>query len=562
MKLTSYEGYFSFKDYLLKKGVDSEIKASSIEVKFERPLRLASIENAFINRFDDPITQGLLSSLLFNNKDYSNEAILLASSMNALNFLSTSGLLLGAILHFLDWLFALKYDEKKTATIVFALSLFLFPFGIRKVGYWRVIIYRFISMICIHKNKEIDPLTKVSLVGSLLFLINPYNALNSGYLIGFGLSIFMQITSSHRSRFERNEKKAIDYLYLMLFLWPLFVKRNAFHPLSPIYSFIMMPLILPFAMLGYASFASLPFVSVLKLYSSFLLWVLRLLSSLDYALPIGEFNDLVLFIYYYSLALFFSLRDIGLTAHSNVISILGIITLALRINPLLNIGLDQVVFLNVGQGDCIFIRNNTKTVMIDTGGNTSFDIAKEVLIPFFRKERVSKLDYLIISHDDTDHSGGVDSLKSNFKIRNIIRKHESFPITIGDIKLTSYNEGGFGEKNDDSLVLSLDFMGKKWLFTGDASVKTEKEIIKNHPSLRCDVLKVGHHGSDTSTSEEFLDLIKPSEAVISVGEGNKFKHPNDSVLHKLMLRNIKIRRTDLEGSIYYTSYLGFLKNYR
>jgi len=561
LSFTEYEGYFSFKEYLSSKGVDSEIKTSSINVTFERPIRLAAKENEFINRFEDSVTKGLLSSILFNNKDYTNEAVLLASSMNALNFLSASGLLLGAILRFLDWLFGLKYNEKKTSTIVFVLSLFLFPFGIRKVGYWRVIIYRLISLICLHKNKSINALTKVSLVGSLLFLINPYNALNSGYLIGFGLSIFMQFTSGYRDKYERKDKRAADYLYLMIFLFPLFIKGNALHPLSPIYSFIMLPLILPFAMLGYASFASLPFVSVLKLYSGFLLGLLKALNALDYALPVGGFNALTMFIYYYGLALFYSLRDIGFTGHSNGVALLGVLSLAINVNPMLNIGLNQVVFLNVGQGDCVFIRNNTKTVMIDTGGNTSFDIAKEVLIPFLRKERVTKIDYLFITHDDADHSGGAQSLKNNFKVRNIIRSHESFPLTIGDLTFTSYNEGGFMDANDNSLVLSLNFMGKKWLFTGDASTKTEERIIKNYPSLRCDILKIGHHGSYTSTSDAFLDLLNPQEAVISVGEANRYKHPSDSVLNKLNQKNIKIRRTDLEGSIYYTSYLGFLKNY-
>ncbi|MCR5693290.1 MAG: hypothetical protein K6G74_04950, partial [Bacilli bacterium] len=141
LKITSYEGYFSFESYLNKKGVDSELKAHETEIKFARPLRLASKENRFLNSFEEP-TRGLLSSVLFGAKDYKNETIELAASMNALTFLSVSGMLLSFFLRFLDWLFKLRFKEKTAETIVFIIATFLFPFGIHKIGYWRVYLNR------------------------------------------------------------------------------------------------------------------------------------------------------------------------------------------------------------------------------------------------------------------------------------------------------------------------------------------------------------------------------------------------------------------------------------
>ena len=94
-------------------------------------------------------------------------------------------------------------------------------------------------------------------------------------------------------------------------------------------------------------------------------------------------------------------------------------------------------------------------------------------------------------------------------------------------------------------------MDKVFLFTGDAPVEVEKKILEDNPNLTCDVLKVGHHGSNTSTSEEWLDALKPKEAVISVGYQNKYGHPNKEVVERLEKRNILIRRTDLEGTVTY-----------
>ena len=124
---------------------------------------------------------------------------------------------------------------------------------------------------------------------------------------------------------------------------------------------------------------------------------------------VGQFNDLTTFIYYYGLAIFFIIKDQGKTLLAQIVPLAGVVAFIINVCPLVNYASNQVTFLNVGQGDCIFIRNQNKTVLIDTGGNTSFDMAKEVDIPFLRGQRVSKLDYVIITHGDADHSGALES---------------------------------------------------------------------------------------------------------------------------------------------------------
>ena len=211
-----------------------------------------------------------------------------------------------------------------------------------------------------------------------------------------------------------------------------------------------------------------------------------------------------------------------------------------------------VYFVNVGQGDSIIIKNKSHTVMIDTGGYKSFDMATESLIPFMNKKKITHIDALILTHDDFDHSGAKDSLIENFKVDNILTEKNQFPYQIGDLYIENLNTFNFDEANDNSLVLSLEFIGKKFLFTGDASVKTEEKIISKY-NVDCDILKVGHHGSNTSTSEKFLKACSPEEAVISCGGKNYYGHPHQEIIDRLNKYNVKIRRTDEEGTICYSS---------
>lgn len=558
---TSYEGYFSFEKQLNSKGVDSEIKPTSIETNWERPIRFAKRERDFLNQYDDPLTKGLISSILFGDKDYSNEAVSIAAGMNAIGFLSTSGILFQALMRWVDWFFYLGFKDKTSKTIAFAISIIYMPFGFRKIGVWRVFLGRIFDYFCFMSGKEGDAITKNSLTGLLLFAINPYNALSSGYLTGYGLAFFISLTGNVRNaNFRTRDKEAIDFVFLMMFLAPLFIKGNEFHFLSPFYSFILLPFIYPFAALGILSFLSLPFITVLGLYSKFLLGFLSFLQTFDYGVTVGNFNETAIFAYYCGIAVFFMLLDWGLHHHAMKIGTLALSAFLLNVTPLTNLFVDQVTFVNVGQGDCIFIRNKDKTIMIDVGGNTSFDLAKEVTIPFLRKEKVSRLDYVIITHYDADHSGALDSLRHNFHVKNVVDSPSSFPLTIGDLTINNLNPGipNSKEENDNSLVLHVNFMKKSWLFMGDAPVLVEKNILRDYPDIDCDILKVGHHGSDTSTCAEFLEKVTPEEAIISVGKKNKYGHPSDSVQVRLDRYGAKIRRTDIEGSITYRKYFGFL----
>ncbi len=236
----------------------------------------------------------------------------------------------------------------------------------------------------------------------------------------------------------------------------------------------------------------------------------------------------------------------------------------------------KVHFLDVGQGDSIFIELPTnETILIDA----SIKDASNKIINYLREENVSKIDYVFATHPHSDHIGGMSAVIKAFDIGQIYmpkavtttKTYENLLLTIkdknlkiktakagntiidtDDLKLVvlAPNQDSYESLNNYSIVLKLTYKEKSFLFMGDAETLSEKEITGD---IQADVLKVGHHGSRTSTSQAFLNKVNPSYAVISVGLNNDYKHPHQEVIDRLEKKNIKIYRTDQNGDIMFTT---------
>jgi len=225
---------------------------------------------------------------------------------------------------------------------------------------------------------------------------------------------------------------------------------------------------------------------------------------------------------------------------------------------------------DVGQGDCFLIHINNKNILIDTGGNYNRDLGNDIIIPTLKSFGIRKIDVLIVSHGDYDHMGEAINLVKNFKVEKVIfncgrfneleqnlikvleKKKISYYSCIKDLsidnnKLYFLNNKDYGNENDNSSVVYIELNKYKFLFMGDAGVEVEKDLIDKYDLWKVDVLKVGHHGSKTSSSDVFINRIKPKYSIISVGKSNNFGHPNKSVLDTL--KASKIYRSDQEGSI-------------
>lgn len=242
----------------------------------------------------------------------------------------------------------------------------------------------------------------------------------------------------------------------------------------------------------------------------------------------------------------------------------------------------KIYFIDVGQGDSTLIITPTnKKIMIDSGGseNSNFDIGENTLVPYLLDRGITYLDYICISHFDSDHCQAFEYLLENINVKNIIiskqyeitnnfnnimeivkkRKVNILKVEEGNIlnfdnytriKILHPGSELSSDINDNSIVMKLEYFNFSILFTGDISKKIEKSLVNKYGNyLKSNIIKNAHHGSKTSSCEEFLKQVNPKIALIGVGENNKFGHPNEEVIKRLEEINCKIYRTDLMGEI-------------
>ena len=556
LRLTTYESRFDFARYLNSWGVYNEfsIKRNSASYVLYFPLRIRTYADWCLRNFDSD-SKALILACLFNRKDYSNEILSQATSLNLVYLLSSSGIVAGIILRNLEKVLGWKTKEEPARWITLALSLILLLLSPYKIGLYRLLFSRLFTLLNTKHKWGIKPYERTSIIGIAFLLTNHHLAYQSGFALGFGASFLAYFSSTLVERVNIKYRFLPRFVLFHLFLFPVEAEGSGgFHLLSALFSYLLLPFALFYDLVGALSLLCIPLKGIASPVTSLLRGLLGALSKLDLVLPLSELPNWFPLLYYgaFFLALFF--LEMGERRKTKFISIALFGGIALSYIPMRNLLTQEVYFVNVGQGDCIILRDGLTTVMLDTGGVTSFDVAEEVLIPFLRKERIYKIDCLIASHNDYDHIGAKESLMGNYKVLDFKEEADSFPLTVGNLTFENLNIYDWSEENDASLVLRVDFMGKVWMLAGDASVETEKRILKDNPDFSCDILKVGHHGSDTSTSEEWLDALKPKEAIISCGAKNKYGHPHEEILNRLESRGITIRRTDLEGTIRYARF--------
>jgi competence protein ComEC len=219
-----------------------------------------------------------------------------------------------------------------------------------------------------------------------------------------------------------------------------------------------------------------------------------------------------------------------------------------------------VTMINVGQGDSILIQSpfNREVVLIDTGSPYHYRSLKTYL----DAQSINKIDVLIITHDDSDHNGNIKELSKDFRIHEIVFKGKDIILDKLYLDNLDFNQS-FDNDNDSSLIYSMNLMHTKFLFMGDLSIHAELELINKYPYLEADILKIGHHGSKTSTSDALIKRVQPRIGLISVGT-NVYGHPNYEILERLNDYFILVLDTKTNGDvkIMLSPYLHFILNSR
>ncbi|WP_214891821.1 ComEC/Rec2 family competence protein [Exiguobacterium sp. H66] len=237
----------------------------------------------------------------------------------------------------------------------------------------------------------------------------------------------------------------------------------------------------------------------------------------------------------------------------------------------------SVYGFDVGQGDSTFIRTKTDAILIDGGNNGKGDD----VVRYLKALGVTRLTAVIATHPDADHIGGLDTVLEAFDVDQVYAPRVNHTTdTYRDFLLAVKNEGvtiktakagvvipsesadfeiiapltdGTRDLNSWSAVLKMTHEENTFLFMGDAPIRTEQQLLTAGIDVKADVLKIGHHGADTSSSIPFLQAVHPERALISAGEGNAYNHPRPTVMNALAAESITIDRTDRMGTIEYTS---------
>jgi len=441
------------------------------------------------------------------------------------------------------------------------------------------------SSICKRQN---DSLNNIAISAIIQIINNPYIIFDSGFMLSYsgvlGIILFYKKISEHI-----HFKSIALTISANIFIIPIMIYN--FHTISA--SFIISNICASW-LLGIIiilEFISLCIpIKLLYIILDLLIMMLRKIAEICANIPFAQMY-VPRYAIFFVIVIYILIFCRKLKCRKYVYSFLTIGVSILLIVNFTDVYQDRmrINFIDVGQGDSCLIRYKGTNIMIDSGGSLSknkdgksYDIGENVLNNYLLNRGITRLDYIMASHFDEDHSQGFVFLLKNMKVKNVIISeqyktssiYEQFKqickkqniqiiyvrsgdeIRIKDLAFkilhpkSKENQISENPLNNNAIVCMVKYKNRRILFTGDIEKVAENEMVKEYTNgLKADILKVGHHGSKTSTTKEFLDLINPSVALIGVGQNNKFGHPNEDVIKRLEEKNIQIYRTDEMGEI-------------
>lgn len=559
---------FNYKKYLYNKRVYYTLKIDSIKILNINSNPFIKLKNRVIKHVNSYKDSTYLYAFILGKTELISDEVLTSYRENGISHLfALSGLhvsIFSSILLFI--LKKLRFKEILNYVLIF-IFLLLFSFI---TGFSPSILRATLLFFLLGINKvfylNIRTLDILYLVFIILVIINPFIIYNLSFILSFTAAFFLIFSSDllkGKNYFVSLFKVSLLSYFASL---PLSIYYFGYTNLLgtilnlvfvPLVSFVVFPLTL-------LTFIISKFYSILNITTNLLESLSLLFNKFKIIIYFPRINLIFVFIYLSILMLYIKFKK------KICLYLIIVLLIFFKIRPYMDNN-TYIYYIDVGQGDSILVvtPHLNKTILIDTGGIVSFNenyksnIVKNKTIPFFRRIGINKVDYLFLTHGDYDHAGEANELLSNFcvkkvfinkgNINNIEKKINNKEVlrlknfVIDNIKVNSLNNNVFNNENDDSTILLFNIYDYKFLFMGDASIKTEEYLLNNYILPNVDILKVGHHGSYTSTSTDFINVIKPKYSVISVGENNMYKHPNKSVLD--ILDNTKLFRTDVDGTI-------------
>jgi len=605
-QVKSNPGQFDYMQYLANQNIQAELLVNNLEDiscgKKSLFTPIWSLRNKIIlklqNNYSETTSSWIIALVLGEDSFIDPNIIDLFRHWNISHLLAISGLhtaiFVGIIYFILIKLLRLTL-EKTQIILIIILPIFIILSGAEpSVIRASLMIISFIILSFFKVKLTSSDI--VSWLFIILIIINPsllnHIGFQFSFAVTFSLLISLKWLNQTNNRISQSFK--ISFISQMIILPLQLHYFSVFQPLSiflnviviPYFTIIVIPLM--FIMILFMLFPTILrellddiFVGMHTMFVDTLLKLDILFSEY---FVIGDLSVVHFLIYYLILFMFMWAIEKNKIKYSVILGTIFVIFILFLNNKEVFSPEGRVTMLDIGQGDAIVIELPYRkgVFMMDIGSSFSFTdmkpsskVYKQVIKPYLYHRGIDSVDGIFLSHDHLDHTGSLEFMLNEFRVGelfispyhpiegdllNALETNQTKITIINPTEKITRNQLLFQilhpekdqfDENDNSLIVYTKIGGKSWLFNGDASTHNELALLQKFPNLKADILKVGHHGSDTSTDELFLKEVNPKYALISAGLNNSYGHPTLNVIERLQKHDIDIFRTDLDGAIEY-----------
>lgn len=593
-------GGFDYAFTLKTKGIDGNIKINKVfEVQHSKSFYYAycdkivelriEINNFFNKNLKKDLASIIIGILIGDKSGMDGRVIEDFQNANLSHLIAVSGAHFIYVVGFLEYICKFLKNKRKSQVFLIIGILFFMRLTQYTPSVVRAGIMTIMAILSSVFKRKSDIYTNLAISSLVLIIKNPYSIFDIGAILSFsgvlGIAYFQDKFKLIYQNYEGRFLWLLDSISITIaaniFIIPIMVYYyNTISFTFIIANLVVAPLLGVLIILGFITFIfKFKFLIVLL---SFILklffFLVKFMGKLPFSTVLVCYGSFIFVIAYYFIVYFLIKRKMLLALFTIVAMIIANLNFLPKNKLYIN-------FVDVGQGDCMLIRYNGMNFLIDSGGGISaedYDVGKNTLLPYLIDRKVYKIDYIIVSHFDADHCRAFLHVMKYIKVKNaiiakqfknsrmysefleiankkkinIIYVKENDHFKFKDFRIDIYNpndEAIMENVMNNNAILNMLRFGKiNILCTGDLEKIAEDAIITRYSNsnvLKADILKVGHHGSITSTSDDFLKLIMPRMALIGCGKNNKFGHPNQFILNKLSAIGCKIYRTDLNGEI-------------
>ena len=637
----NYKG-FDYKEYLKTIKIYGTIKVSKIKVIDKKCVnKLLQISNSIFLKIKSNIEKtynknisGIVLGVMLGYTEQIQDNIKDDfSRSNISHVLAVSGMHISYIILLITNSTQKVFGKRKSkiiASIILIIYMFITGFSVSVVRAGIMGILLCMSFVFYRKS---DTLNNISIAALLTLINNPYSIISMSFLLTYGGTlgiiyfkpIIEKIIKNFKIRnrrwkyiflkLQRKLEKIIELISVsisaQIIIAPIIILKFNTIGICFLITNLLLSFVIGIIVIGgflqiLISFISVDFGLILAKLIEIPIYGLLMISKIS----IGNFKVVTpdfyqIFLYYLLILLFryfyliFNLKSCNSTQQriKNTIHLIKYklrpyfikIMIVLIAIVIISIGISKInsnfniYFIDVGQGDStLIVTPNNKKILIDGGGSSTYDIGENILIPYLLDRKIKKLDYVIISHFDQDHVGGILNVLQEMKVGKVIigeqgaecEQYQQFLNIVQQKKISVViaKKGDIIQiekdvqlkvlfpdtelirdniLNNNSLVFKVEYKDFKVLFTGDIEKIAEEKLLQicKKEELKANILKVAHHGSKSSSAENFIEAVNPKIVLIGVGKNNKFGHPNSNVLNRLKSRGIKVYRTDLNGEI-------------